>query len=193
MRRAVVIVLVAIATGLGLVGAPASGAPPTSTTQARSAHWCHRTLSDYPILHPGDWRRAVRTLQCALRDTGYGPLVVDGWYGPSTRRAVRRVEAGFEGPAPQAGRINNGFWVLLYGRQLPDRDLRLGDSGRAVRNLQRALRAAGAEIVVDGDFGPQTRRVVRRYQGQQHFRRTGVVDERTRFILAMGGVFGHLN
>ena len=59
--------------------------------------------------------------------------------------------------------------------------------------LQRALRAAGATIVVDGDFGPQTTAVVRRYQKAQGLAQTGRVERRTRFILAMGGVIGQLN
>ena len=154
---------------------------------------CHRTLASYPILEPGDRGRAVRTLQCALDDAGYGPVEVDGWYGPETRRGVRRVENTFEGAAPEPGRVNNGFWTLLYGRQLPSRVLRTGDHGRAVKNLQRALRAAGGDLVVDGRFGPQTRRVVRAYQRHFHYRPTGHTNQETVFMLAQGGVFGRLS
>jgi peptidoglycan hydrolase-like protein with peptidoglycan-binding domain len=114
-------------------------------------------------------------------------VVVDGFYGPQTRAAVRRVEGGFEGSAPHPGRINNGFWVLLFGQHLPDRDLRLGQAGPAVRTLQRALRAAGGELSVNGTFGRGTRRAVRGYQRSQGVPVSGVVNEHTRFFLAMGG------
>ena len=154
---------------------------------------CHRTLAAYPTLEPGDRGRAVRTLQCALNDAGYGQVVVDGWYGPQTRRGVRGVERTFEGDPPDPGRINNGFWTLLYGRQLPSRVLRTGDEGPAVRVLQRALRAAGADIMVDGSFGPQTRRVVKAYQRRWDYRQTGRTNEETVFMLAQGGVFGRLS
>lgn len=172
---------------------PAVASPPAgrvaSPRAARVA--CHRTLAHYPVLRPGARRPAVRTLQCVLNDDGYGPVAVDGWYGPQTRRAVRRVEGGFEGPPLHPGRVDSGYWVLLFGQHLPDRDLRIGDHGPAIRTLQRALRAAGGDLAVDGDFGPQTRRVVRAYQRSQQVPVTGVVDSNTRFFLAMGGVLGH--
>ncbi len=191
MRRLTVLATLLAATALAPVtGLPAEAA--TATTAAATGT-CHRTLASYPVLRPGDRRPAVRTLQCVLNDGGWGPVVVDGFYGPQTRQAVRRVEAGFEGPSPSPGRINNGFWVLLFGQQLPDRNLQLGQHGPAVRTLQRALRAAGGTIVVDAQFGPQTRAVVRAYQRRHNFAATGVVNANTRFILAMGGVLGQQN
>ena len=190
MRRLTVLATMLAATVLAPVTAlPAEAAPSATQDQAT----CQRTLASYPVLRPGDRRPAVRTLQCVLNDAGWGPVVVDGFYGPQTRQAVRRVEAGFEGPAPSPGRINNGFWVLLFGQQLPDRNLQLGQHGPAVGTLQRALRAAGATIAVDAQFGPQTRSVVRAYQRRHGFAATGVVNANTRFILAMGGVLGQQN
>ena len=106
---------------------------------------CQRTLASYPILRPGDRKAAVRTLQCSLNDVGVGPVVVDGFYGPQTKAAVKEITDGFEGTGvPHPYRINNGFWVLLFGRQLPDSNLAIGAHGPTVKVLQRALRAAGA-------------------------------------------------
>ena len=188
MRRPITLIAVLAAVALGfLAPTSAQAAPPSEDTSARTGS-CHRTLAHYPVLLPGARRPAVRTLQCALNDDGYGPVVVDGFYGPQTHAAVRRVEGGFEGPSPHPGRINNGFWVLLFGQHLPDRDLRLGQAGPAVRTLQRALRAAGAELSVNGTFGLRTRRAVRGYQRSQGVPVSGVVNEHTRFFLAMGGV-----
>jgi peptidoglycan hydrolase-like protein with peptidoglycan-binding domain len=190
MRRPITVV--AVLASLTLFAPAAVAAPAAEHTSARTAS-CHRTLKHYPVLRPGAHRPAVRTLQCVLNDDGFGPVVVDGVYGPQTRAAVRRVENGFEGPSPHPGRINNGFWVLLFGQQLPDRDLRFGQHGPAIRTLQRALRAAGGRLKVNATFGPGTRRVVRHYQHSQGVPVTGVVDERTRFFLAMGGVIGQQN
>lgn len=192
MSRTTTLIAVLATLTLGLVAPTAADAASAGQTPARAGS-CHRTLAQYPVLHPGDRRPAVHTLQCALNDAGYGPVVVDGWYGPQTRAAVRRVEGGFEGPAPHPGRINNGFWVLLFGQHLPDRNLRAGQHGPVIKTLQRALRAAGVQLRVNGKFGRQTRRAVRTYQRSQRVGATGVVNERTRFFLAMGGVVGGLN
>jgi len=135
MRRPVTVV--AVLASLTLFAPAAMAAPAAQHTSARAAA-CHRTLKHYPVLRPGAHRPAVRTLQCVLNDDGFGHVVVDGVYGPQTRAAVRRVEDGFEGPSPHPGRINNGFWVLLFGQHLPDRDLRFGQHGPAIRTLTLA-------------------------------------------------------
>jgi peptidoglycan hydrolase-like protein with peptidoglycan-binding domain len=178
---------------LALAGPVAWTAP--EVAEASPAAHCQRTLPAYPILHLGDRGPAVRTLQCSLNDVGVGPVVVDGYYGRQTRRAVWRIVKHFEGGPPQHPfRINNGMWTLLFAGQLPHHRLQLGDSGHAVTVLQRALRAAGADIVVDGDFGAQTRGVVVRYQKEHDIHPAdGRVTGDTRFILAMGGVFGALS
>jgi peptidoglycan hydrolase-like protein with peptidoglycan-binding domain len=184
-----VLVLLAVLSGLA-VAAPAQAAPHPVAEKAA----CQRTLPSYPILQLGDRRPAVRTLQCSLNDLGLGPVVVDGYYGRQTRRAVWKIVSHFEGGAPKHPfRINNGMWTLLFGCQLPDRQLAQGDHGHAVLVLQRALRAAGGTIVVDGDFGPQTTAVVKQYQKAQGNTQTGRVEEQTRFILCQGGVIGQLN
>ena len=181
-------VLATGALALTATAGPASYAAGPSSPPYRAQHWCERTLPVYPVLRPGARRPAVRTLQCVLNDDGFGPVVVDGVYGPRTRAAVRRVEAGFEGPPLHPGRVDHGYWVLLLSHTLPDRAFRLGDAGHGVRTLQRALRAAGAQLAVDASFGPQTRAAVRAFQRANHLRPTGVVDAGTRFLLHMGAV-----
>jgi len=192
MRRPATLVAVIATLALGFVAPAAQAAPTTHQAAARTGS-CHRTLAEYPVLVPDDGGAAVRTLQCLLNDDGYGPVVVDGWYGPQTRAAVRRVENGFEGPSPHPGRVNNGFWVLLFGQHLPSHNLHRGQHGPGVRTLQRALRAAGAHLAVTGKFKRQTRRAVRAYQRSQGVPVTGVVDENTRFFLSQGGVLHHQN
>jgi peptidoglycan hydrolase-like protein with peptidoglycan-binding domain len=184
-----VLALLAVLSGLA-VAAPAQAVPHPVAEKAA----CQRTLPSYPILHLGDRRPEVRTLQCSLNDLGLGPVVVDGYYGRQTRKAVYRIVSHFEGGLPEHPfRINNGMWTLLFGCQLPDRQLVEGDHGHAVVVLQRALRAAGGTIVVDGRFGPQTTAVVKQYQKAQGNAQTGRVEASTRFILCMGGVIGQQN
>ena len=192
LRRILLVVALMGALVEGLVSPGLDG--PASAAEPRAARpACHRTLPTYPIVRPGDRGRSVATLQCSLNDVGVGPVAVDGFYGPQTKAAVKQVVDTFEGEPARPYRINNGFWVLLFGRQLPDHRIAVGAHGHAVRVLQRALRAAGADLVVDGDFGLQTERAVKQYQAANDVRQTGVVDRHTRFYLAMGGVIGHLN
>lgn len=65
-------------------------------------------------------------------------------------RALKKagyVEEGAEAPLPALGTI-----------------LKLGAKGDAVRTLQQALNAAGARLLVDGDFGMKTDAAVRGFQ-----------------------------
>ena len=142
------------------------------------------------MLQPGAKGPAVRTLQCFLNDADYGPVAVDGDYGAQTRAAVKKVEAGFEGPAPKPGRIDGGMWVLLISRTLGDATLEVGSKGADVVTLQRALRAAGGTITVDGSFGAQAKKVVKRFQKANRIGDDGVVGEDTLFLLKMGATIG---
>ncbi len=181
---------------------PTPSAPATTTTAAPTpttpeptdpgsvAGSCERTLPAYPVLEPGTKDPAVRALQCFLNDADYGPLEVDGVYGPATRAAVRKVEAGFEGPAPKPGRIDAGMWVLLISRSLGDDTLKAGSKGADVVTLQRALRAAGGTITVDGEFGAETKKVVQRFQQANRVGDDGVVGDETLFLLKMGATIG---
>jgi len=158
-------------------------------TSAATRPECRRTLRAYPELDPGDRGPAVRTLQCAINDLGLGPVVVDGYYGPETKQALAPVVMGREGQPPHPYRLSPLFWHQLYGLQLPNQTLREGDRGRDVRNLQRALRAWSLELVVDGDFGPQTTSAVRAYQEVHDIPQTGRTDRPTRFYLVGGDYY----
>jgi len=181
LRRAAV-VLLPLALWLP-VGLAAPGAAQAATSE------CRRTLEAYPELDPGDRAPAVRTLQCAINDLGLGPVAVDGFYGPETKKALTPVVMGREGQPPHPYRLTPLFWHQLYGLQLPHHTLREGDHGHDVRNLQRALRAYGIGVVVDGDFGPQTTSAVQAYQEQHQIRQTGRTDRSTRFYLVGGDYY----
>lgn len=172
---------------------PGKSQKPSPPVAPDSAGGCDRTLSTYPILRPGSSGRAVRALQCFLNDAGYGPVVVDGQYGPQTRAAVARLESASEGPTSHSGRINNVMWVALISRSLGNTWLRQGDTGAQVRTLQRALRAGGSDLVVDGDFGPQTTAAVKGFQRANGLIVDGVVGDQTFFALKGGAVLRAAN
>jgi peptidoglycan hydrolase-like protein with peptidoglycan-binding domain len=142
------------------------------------------------VLLPGAKGPAVRALQCFLDDADFGPVAVDGTYGAQTRAAVTRVEATLEEPPARPGRINNGMWVLLISRSLGLEPLRLGAKGPEVVTLQRALRAAGATLTVDGSFGARTQAAVRAFQTSNAITADGVVGQETHLFLRNGAVIG---
>ena len=57
--------------------------------------------------------------------------------------------------------------------------LRIGTTGPEVADLQRALRGLGYHLVVDGDFGPATRRMVMAFQRDQGLVVDGIAGART--------------
>lgn len=172
-------------TAAGLSTSPQDGGRPLASTPTVAA--CQRTLAAYPILRPGDTGAAVRTLQCTINAGGLGPVAVDGWYGPQTKRAVLVAASGTEGVPDRSGRVNNSMWVRLISAGLSDRTLRSGSSGADVVILQRALRAQGYRITVDGRFGPQTAAVARAFQIATGNVPDGVVGPSTLFALHSGG------
>ena len=57
--------------------------------------------------------------------------------------------------------------------------LKTGSSGQDVRVLQDQLRARGADVSTDGNFGPKTEAAVRRFQEQQGLTVDGIVNAAT--------------
>ena len=75
-------------------------------------------------------------------------------------------------PQPPAGN------APVTGPQSAPVSLRIGSTGKPVRDLQRALGRSGLRVAVDGAFGPSTKRAVRRLQARLHLRRTGIADQK---------------
>ena len=131
-------------------------------------------------------------VQVALRAKGLYRGQIDGIRGPLTTRAVRTFQRrhrlqvdGVVGPRTRAklGRLGRP----LYGRRL----IRRGLVGLDVSVLQFTLTRRGMRVGVDGVFGRNTDRVVRRFQSRRGLVVDGVVGPMTRRALkgkAHGGV-----
>jgi len=174
-----VVVTILVAALLG----PAAHAAPPGVRQAT----CQRTLPSYPEIKPGTTSKAVRSLQCVLNDAGLGPVTVDGFYGPETQAAVKKMTDGFECCIKNPLRVRTWYWVILFTGSHELGGLERGDSGIRVKTLQRALRADGESLAVDGDFGGQTERQLKAFQEKCGEKRTGRVDQQTLFDLSQGG------
>ena len=98
---------------------------------------------------------------------GYnGPRFREFKYDTKLARAYERASNG------QIGRSRNaGF-------------LRMGSRGAQVREIQALLNRAGANIVVDGDFGPMTKKAVKAFQAEHKLMVDGIVGPKTMGELA---------
>ena len=65
-----------------------------------------------------------------------------------------------------------------------DRVLRRGDRGTDVAALQRLLAASGADLAIDGMFGPLTQTALRAFQARRGLPATGIADAATMAALA---------
>jgi murein DD-endopeptidase MepM/ murein hydrolase activator NlpD len=63
--------------------------------------------------------------------------------------------------------------------------LRLGSTGQLVKDLQAELRRRGMRIVVDGEFGPATKRAVRKIQKRFKMKATGVANKKLMIRLGL--------
>ncbi|WP_217924214.1 peptidoglycan-binding protein [Miltoncostaea oceani] len=128
----------------------------------------------------------VRELQRELRRRGIR-VVVDGRYGPGTKRAVarlqRRLGLRVNGIVDRSFLWSMGLSVCglpgpTTARGGPRNELRLGATGPRVCALQRLLvRAGDDDVEVDGGYGPLTRAAVRRAQRRVGLRPSGVADD----------------
>lgn len=129
-------------------------------------------------------------LQAALRVRGLYLGPIDGVAGPMTVRAVKAFQhkRGLTVDGIAGRRTRNALGRLggpLFGR----RTLRPRMVGWDVSVLQFLLTRRGVRIgVIDGHFGPETSRAVRRYQRHARLSADGIAGPRTMQALRSGRV-----
>ncbi len=155
-------------------------------------------------LRTGSRGDSVRRIQFWLRiiATNYSTIAapgVDGIFGPSTESSVRSFQREFGLRAD--GVVGSATWEKLYqlysdvtNRLLspdqrpgvyPGSPLRIGSTGRAVREVQYYLVLMAAyydsvpRIVIDGNYGPATARAVEAFQRLVGLSADGVVGPST--------------
>ena len=126
----------------------------------------------------------VRALQRRLRQVGFAPGPVDGFFGPLTEGALRRLQAaaglaadGVLGPATYKAlrRARRTATKLALGAGIATRH-----GLREVGRVQRDLRALGfAPGPLDGRFGWRTEAAVKQFQQHAHLAVDGVVGPLT--------------
>ncbi len=144
------------------------------------------TSTGYPVLKVGSRGADVMTVQRVVGAT------VDGDFGSMTRAAVVAWQS--KQGLKATGVVDDATWRRMISLGLvPSKantdlakyattTIRLGSRGDAVKALQRVL----GGLVVDGDFGPATDSVVRRYQMAKGLPVNGIVGPSVWQVL-MGG------
>ena len=92
---------------------------------------------------------------------------------PGTAPKATPGRAGASRPAARSGARGSGRVPPVPGL------MRAGSTGAGVRALQQRLKDRGWKITVDGEFGPETARVVRGFQQDKHLTVDGEVGPQT--------------
>lgn len=131
-----------------------------------------------PTLKKGSQGTAVRDLQEALTQLGFGPGGVDGTFGPKTEAAVKAFQSA-NGIAAD-GIVGPITWRNIDEADQSEPVLRRGSRGLPVRRLQSRMTAVGFKLGgVDGRFGPKTEAAVRTLQQQAGLVVDGIVGPKT--------------
>lgn len=135
-------------------------------------------------LLPGMKGRDVKLLQRALSAVGYRTFA-DGEFGPGTAKNVRqfRVNAGLDASARFNLNVHRALKQAMKGgrgdvRRLGLRTLHYGQMGNDVRILQKLLSSLGHTLDSDAEFGHNTLRAIKNYEGETGLHVDGTVGSR---------------
>jgi peptidoglycan hydrolase-like protein with peptidoglycan-binding domain len=124
----------------------------------------------FPTVDAGSIGAEVTAAQYLLREHDRTNDHVTGVFDDETEAAIRRFEATL--PAvPDDGILGPLTWSELV---VP---IQQGMEGDAVRAVQTLLNSEGAELVVDGRFGPRTHAAVVAFEQNNGFHIDGIVDD----------------
>lgn len=161
----------AIAAGLALAAGTFAAATPTA-----EAAGCTVTFTSYHTIAKRSTGSQAEAAECLLRKAGYA-AVVNGRFWDSDVAAAKKFQRA-QGIAA-TGKVGKATWTALLSRGSKPR-LESGDKGSDVKRLQRALRASGRSVSINGTFDARTKAAVKSYQSyQKGWHATGVAGSKT--------------
>lgn len=130
------------AKGIGVDGI----AGPKTLSALSGTFSADSNLAQAILLHRGDRGTTVTQLQTALKTEGFFNRPVTGYYGSITEEAVRRFQQsrGLRADGIAGSNTLYALGGIYIGRNIPtSTELRYGDTGSAVSQLQNRLKALG--------------------------------------------------
>lgn len=137
------------------------------------------TPVSWPTTRRGHTGPNVYTVQHLLTARGY-PTTVDGIFGSGTETRVKQFQAAKGITA--SGVVDARTWPVLVVT------VRRGNTGHAVRGVQRQLNKYGYKLTVGGVFGEATDATVRDFQRKNGLYVDGIVGQNTWRTLTGGAV-----
>jgi hypothetical protein len=131
------------------------------------------SFTTYPLLKLGSERAEVKTLQCLLKQRGYS-IGVTGKFGETTATTLDKFRATLNWEP--TGHTTRATWTALLSAGKTPFMLKSGSAGEAVWRVQRALRASGAPITINGLYGSQMVKVVQTYRGNNGLTKYQTID-----------------
>ncbi len=130
----------------------------------------------------------VKEIQLILIEKGYLKDSADGVYGSKTELAVKHFQKDHD--VKVTGKVDNKTLSLLQKKESSSvskagkEGIGIGDRGQAVREVQERLVSSGfSPGSIDGVYGNDTARAVKRFQEHHSLPQTGVVDGKTKEFL----------
>lgn len=158
-------------------------------------------LAAYNTIPYGAQGDEVRKMQNALSQKGFFRGMVDGKFGPATKKAVIAFQKSVS-LTPDGKPGNKTLTALYHGASAINthsdgevkaalnikdpRSIYYGMTGDRVRSLQLALRRAGYyNAAIDSVFGDNTLAAVRKFQSQHALKADGIAGVKTQAKLNM--------
>lgn len=126
----------------------------------------------------------VRVLRCLLRERGSFRGAPGPRYNRALLTAVRAWRTAHGAPAGN-GRWTRGMWMQVFATNGHPR-LKPGNAGPEVRDVQRALNAAGARIPVSGRMDARTQAALKQWKARVGLPAGSVVTADVWRLLAVG-------
>ncbi|MFB7187848.1 peptidoglycan-binding protein [Streptomyces sp. NPDC056230] len=142
------------------------------------------SFTAYATQRSGSTGAQVEAVQRLLGEQGHPAGAVDGSFGPATQSAVTAYQTAHGLDAD--GVVGARTWTALLSAGAAT-TLQQGESGEAVKRLQRSLTAAlGSTVDIDGSFGPATATALRGYQTSRGLTADGIAGPATWAALQAG-------
>jgi peptidoglycan hydrolase-like protein with peptidoglycan-binding domain len=133
-------------------------------------------------LHEGDYGALVRQLQVFLCAHGHTTLIIDGIFDSRIKNAVLEFQRSHR--LEMTGVVNQDTWNALRVLSPIEavetiQELKQGDTGEAVCQLQVLLRSHYSNVIIDGIFNAKITKLVKHFQAKCELENTGYVDAKT--------------